>query len=32
LHAHLGRLPQLRDELKELRERVRELEEKLPSK
>jgi len=28
LHAHLGRLPQLRDELKELRERVKELEEK----
>lgn len=29
LHAHLGRLPQLRDELKELRARVQELEEKL---
>jgi UDP-3-O-[3-hydroxymyristoyl] glucosamine N-acyltransferase len=29
LHAHLGRLPQMRDELKELRERVQELEEKL---
>lgn len=29
LHAHLGRLPQLRDELKELRERVQELEAKL---
>ncbi len=29
LHAHLGRLPQLRDELKELRERLKELEEKL---
>lgn len=30
LNAHLGRLPQMRAELKELRERVRELEEKLP--
>ncbi|MCU1264676.1 MAG: UDP-3-O-acylglucosamine N-acyltransferase [Acidobacteria bacterium] len=29
LHAHLGRLPHLRDELKELRERVKELERKL---
>ena len=29
LNAHLGRLPQMRDELKELRERVKELEEKL---
>lgn len=29
LNAHLGRLPQMRAELKELRERVRELEEKL---
>jgi UDP-3-O-[3-hydroxymyristoyl] glucosamine N-acyltransferase len=29
LHAHLGRLPQLRDELKELQERVKELEDKL---
>lgn len=28
LHAHLGRLPQLRDELKELQERVKELEDK----
>lgn len=32
LNAHLGRLPQMRAELKELRERVRELEEKLSSK
>jgi UDP-3-O-[3-hydroxymyristoyl] glucosamine N-acyltransferase len=29
LHAHLGRLPQLRDELKELQERVKELEDKV---
>jgi UDP-3-O-[3-hydroxymyristoyl] glucosamine N-acyltransferase len=29
LNAHLGRLPQMREELKELRERVKELEEKL---
>jgi len=29
LHAHLGRLPQLRDDLKDLRARVKELEEKL---
>jgi len=29
LHAHLGRLPQLREDLKELRERVKELEAKL---
>jgi UDP-3-O-[3-hydroxymyristoyl] glucosamine N-acyltransferase len=29
LNAHIGRLPQMRAELKELRERVRELEEKL---
>ena len=29
LHAHLGRLPQMRAELKELRERLQELEEKL---
>jgi UDP-3-O-[3-hydroxymyristoyl] glucosamine N-acyltransferase len=32
LNAHLGRLPQMREELKELRERVKELEEKLSSK
>jgi UDP-3-O-[3-hydroxymyristoyl] glucosamine N-acyltransferase len=32
LNAHLGRLPQMRDELKELRERLKELEEKLPPK
>jgi UDP-3-O-[3-hydroxymyristoyl] glucosamine N-acyltransferase len=31
LNAHMGRLPQMRDELKKLRERVRELEEKLLS-
>ncbi len=29
LNAHMGRLPQMREELKELRERVREMEEKL---
>jgi len=29
LNAHIGRLPQLREELKELRQRVKELEEKL---
>jgi BMFP domain-containing protein YqiC len=32
MNAHLGRLPQMREELKELRERVRELEEKLSNK
>lgn len=32
MNAHLGRLPQMREELKELRERVRQLEEKLRSK
>ncbi|HEV2904951.1 MAG TPA: UDP-3-O-(3-hydroxymyristoyl)glucosamine N-acyltransferase, partial [Pyrinomonadaceae bacterium] len=31
LNAHIGRLPQMREELKALRERVRELEEKLLS-
>ena len=31
LNAHIGRLPQMREELKELRERVKELEEKLSS-
>ena len=29
MNAHLGRLPQMRDDLKELRQRVKELEEKL---
>jgi UDP-3-O-[3-hydroxymyristoyl] glucosamine N-acyltransferase len=32
MNAHLGRLPQMREELKELRERVNQLEEKLKSK
>jgi UDP-3-O-[3-hydroxymyristoyl] glucosamine N-acyltransferase len=32
LNAHLGRLPHMRDELKELRERVKELEQKLSGK
>lgn len=32
LNAHMGRLPRMREELKELRERVIELEEKLSSK
>lgn len=32
LNAHLGRLPQMRDELKELRERVTELEDQLSSR
>ncbi len=32
LNAHMGRLPQMRQELKELRERIKELEEKLSSK
>lgn len=32
LNAHLGRLPHMRDELKELRERVKELEAKLSQK
>lgn len=31
LNAHIGRLPQMREEVKELRERVKELEEKLSS-
>ena len=31
LNAHIGRLPQMRQEVKELRERVRELEEKVSS-
>lgn len=32
LNAHIGRLPQMRQEVKELRERVKELEEKLSAK
>lgn len=32
LNAHLGRLPQMRDEIKELRTRLKELEEKLAGK
>ena len=32
LNAHLGRLPQMREEIKELRKRIVLLEEKLPRK
>jgi len=32
MNAHLGRLPEMREELKKLRERVKQLEEKLPQK